>query len=107
MILVIISIVISPPNIFYDYDDPKAVLLQCKSDNIDFIIDIAYNMLLVLCCTFYAIRTRKIPENFNETKFIGFAMYSICIIWAAYFAIYVGTNATAGSSKAAKSNYKV
>ena len=47
-------------------------------------------MLLVISCTLYAIKTRHIPENFNEAKHIGFAMYSICIIWLAFIPIFFG-----------------
>lgn len=28
-------------------------------------------MFLVITCTAYAFKTRKIPENYNESKFIG------------------------------------
>ena len=34
---------------------------------------------------------RKIPENFNESKFIGFTMYTTCIIWLAFVPLYFGT----------------
>ncbi len=34
---------------------------------------------------------RKIPENFNEAKYIGFTMYSTCIIWLAFIPIFFGT----------------
>jgi hypothetical protein len=33
----------------------------------------------IFLCTWYAFKTRKIPENFNEAKYIGFTMYSTCI----------------------------
>ena len=39
----------------------------------------------------YAFKTRKIPENFNEAKYIGFTMYSTCIIWLAFIPIFVVT----------------
>ncbi|KAG5884332.1 hypothetical protein JTB14_007841 [Gonioctena quinquepunctata] len=48
-------------------------------------------MVLITTCTVYAVKTRKIPENFNESKFIGFTMYTTCIIWLAFIPIYFGT----------------
>lgn len=36
---------------------------------------------------------RNLPENFNEAKFIGFTMYTTCIIWLAFLAIYFGNSA--------------
>ena len=61
----------SPPGIDYDYDDPKKVILQCKTQNTHLALSFIYNMFLVILCTIYAIKTRKIPENFNEARFIG------------------------------------
>ena len=34
---------------------------------------------------------KKVPENFNEAKFIGFTMYTTCIIWLAFVPLYFGT----------------
>ena len=48
-------------------------------------------MVLITVCTFYAIKTRKVPENFNEAKYIGFTMYTTCIIWLAFVPLYFGT----------------
>ncbi|XP_010793802.1 glutamate receptor, metabotropic 2b, partial [Notothenia coriiceps] len=42
-------------------------------------------------CTVYAFKTRKCPENFNEAKFIGFTMYTTCIIWLAFQPIFYVT----------------
>lgn len=56
-----------------------------------FLFSQLYNMILITICTVYAIKTRKIPENFNESKFIGFTMYTTCIIWLAFIPIYFGT----------------
>ena len=33
----------------------------------------------------------QIPENFNESKYIAFAMYSTCVVWAAFVPIYFGS----------------
>uniref|UniRef100_A0A8D0BY43 Glutamate metabotropic receptor 2 n=1 Tax=Salvator merianae TaxID=96440 RepID=A0A8D0BY43_SALMN len=37
-------------------------------------------------------KTRKCPENFNEAKFIGFTMYTTCIIWLAFLPIFYVTS---------------
>ena len=97
----------SPPDVSLDYDDPKRVVLQCKTQNTYVAISLIYNIILVILCTTYAIKTRKIPENFNEARFIGFTMYSICVIWLAFIPIYFGTSAAAGSSRSYRNNYKV
>ena len=55
-------------------------------------IAFSYPILLVIICTVYAVLTRKIPEAFNESKFIGFSMYTTCIIWLAFIPIYFTTS---------------
>jgi len=54
-------------------------------------IAFSYPILLVIICTIYAVLTRKIPEAFNESKFIGFSMYTTCVIWLAFIPIYFST----------------
>ncbi|CAF1233682.1 unnamed protein product [Rotaria sordida] len=66
----------------------RLVTLKCHMNKYSFLFSLTYNVLLVLVCTMYAIRTRKVPENFNETKFIGFTCYTTCIIWLAFIPIY-------------------
>lgn len=34
--------------------------------------------------------SRKTPLNFNEAKFIGFCMYTTCVIWIAFVPVYYG-----------------
>lgn len=67
-------------------------VLTCKVSTFSLIMSLVYNMILILLCTLYAFKTRKIPENFNEAKYIGFTMYSTCIVWLAFLPIYFGTN---------------
>ena len=59
---------------------PPLVLIRCRVPDSSFAASLAYDVALVLVCTLYAVKTRKIPENFNESKFIGFTMYTTCII---------------------------
>ncbi len=40
-------------------------------------------------CTIYAVKTRNLPHNFNEAKFIGFTMYTTCVLWLAILPVYL------------------
>ncbi|GFO03399.1 metabotropic glutamate receptor [Plakobranchus ocellatus] len=86
-------LLLEPPGTRLSYPDSRepVVILKCSSDDISFLVSLIYNMLLIIVCTVYAVKTRKIPENFNESKFIGFSMYTTCIIWLAFVPIYFGT----------------
>ena len=74
------------------YPYPLTAILTCGVSNLSLVLSLLYNMLLIILCTYYAFKTRKIPENFNEAKYIGFTMYSTCIVWLAFVPIYFGTN---------------
>lgn len=90
---VISWIILSPPAIRLKLEskhNQRRLILVCQTDNEYIACSLIYNMLLVISCTLYAIKTRHIPENFNEAKHIGFAMYSICIIWLAFIMIFFG-----------------
>ncbi|XP_077983546.1 metabotropic glutamate receptor 3-like [Glandiceps talaboti] len=85
--------VIDPPEtrLFSPEGRRDIVVLKCGIDDKALIISLVYNMFLIILCTVYAFKTRKIPENFNEAKFIGFTMYTTCIVWLAFVPIYFGT----------------
>lgn len=80
------------PGTRYMYPDRNTVILTCNTTNLNIVISLIYNMLLIIMCTVYALKTRKIPENFNEAKYIAFTMYSTCIVWLAFIPTYFGTN---------------
>ena len=93
VVFTIIWLVLEPPGtrLYYPNGRRDEVILKCRTEDVSFLVSLLYNILLIIICTFYAIKTRKIPENFNESKFIGFAMYTTCIIWLAFVPIYFGT----------------
>ncbi|KAL4226726.1 Metabotropic glutamate receptor 3 [Mactra antiquata] len=93
VIFTIIWLVLEPPGtrLYYPNGKRDEVILKCRTEDLSFLVSLIYNIILIIICTFYAIKTRKIPENFNESKFIGFAMYTTCIIWLAFVPIYFGT----------------
>ena len=47
----------------------------------------AYTLIVSFLCTYYAFKARGIPENFNETKYIGFSMYILLLSLLAYYPV--------------------
>lgn len=60
------------------------------TDTIDLYITLGYNILLVVLCTYYAFVTRKVPANFNESRYIGFVMYTTIVLWCTFLPVYFG-----------------
>ena len=88
----LVWLIIEPPGTQVIYSDTmKQVILKCALSDVSVTVSLVYDMLLIVLCTVYAFKTRKIPENFNEAKFIGFTMYTTCIVWLAFVPIYFGT----------------
>ncbi|XP_052387432.1 metabotropic glutamate receptor 3-like isoform X2 [Carassius gibelio] len=70
----------------------QTVILKCNVRDSSMLLSLSYDVVLVVLCTVYAFKTRKCPENFNEAKFIGFTMYTTCIIWLAFLPIFYVTS---------------
>jgi len=49
----------------------------------------AYNIILIFICAFYAFRTRKIPAAFNEAKHLGMVTYLSMLIILCFIPVYV------------------
>ncbi|XP_022800826.1 extracellular calcium-sensing receptor-like [Stylophora pistillata] len=47
----------------------------------------SYVLLLSLLSSFYAFRVRKVPDNFNEARFIGFSLYIILLSALCYYSV--------------------
>ncbi|XP_077154674.1 metabotropic glutamate receptor 5 isoform X2 [Ranitomeya variabilis] len=90
--IIIALFIMEPPDIMFDYPSIREVYLICNTNNLGVVTPLGYNGLLILSCTFYAFKTRNVPANFNEAKYIAFTMYTTCIIWLAFVPIYFGSN---------------
>lgn len=42
----------------------------------------------IVCC-YFAFKSRKLPHNFNEGKFIAFALYTSVISWVTFYPVYL------------------
>ncbi|XP_043944741.1 metabotropic glutamate receptor 8 isoform X2 [Protopterus annectens] len=99
---VLVWFIIDPPHIIVDYREQRTPepenargVLKCDISDLSLICSLGYSILLMVTCTVYAIKTRGVPETFNEAKPIGFTMYTTCIIWLAFIPIFFGTTQSA------------
>uniref|UniRef100_A0A1A8FBB6 Metabotropic glutamate receptor 1 n=2 Tax=Nothobranchius korthausae TaxID=1143690 RepID=A0A1A8FBB6_9TELE len=90
--LEIVLIILEPPEPIKSYPSIREVYLICNTSNLGMVAPLGYNGLLIMSCTYYAFKTRNVPANFNEAKYIAFTMYTTCIIWLAFVPIYFGSN---------------
>lgn len=80
--------IISPPEVTVEDDSSREdwQILSCGASNeLLNIVILSYVLVLALLCTYFAFRARKLPENFNEAKFICFAMFAFCVFWLSFF----------------------
>ncbi|XP_034152052.1 metabotropic glutamate receptor 4 isoform X2 [Esox lucius] len=96
---VCIWFLVDPSQAIVDYEDQRTSnpdmargVLKCDISDLSLICLLGYSMLLMVTCTVYAIKTRGVPETFNEAKPIGFTMYTTCIVWLAFIPIFFGTS---------------
>lgn len=90
-VIAISILFIEPPETEITYPKVTQNLLICKESATTILTPLAFIFFLIIMCTCHAFKTRNVPENFNETKFVGFAIYTTCVIWIAFFPIYYGS----------------
>lgn len=66
----------------------KFVELSCDMTLPGLISFLVYNLFLVTLCSIFAFKTRKLPENFNESRFITMCVSTALIIWLSFIATY-------------------
>ncbi|XP_058443037.1 metabotropic glutamate receptor 1-like [Malaya genurostris] len=89
--IAVFMLILEPPNTEHQYPTRQRTILACNTTRQGILVPLAFIFLLIILCTLYAWKTRNVPENFNEAKFIGFAMYTTCVIWVAFVPIYFGS----------------
>ncbi|CAI2301977.1 unnamed protein product [Caenorhabditis sp. 36 PRJEB53466] len=80
-----------PDATYAKYALPRKLILECDTETKSFLIPFFWDFFLITLCTLYAFKTRNLPENFNEAKFIGFTMYCTVVVWIAFLVLHMGT----------------
>ena len=90
--IAVVWLVVEPPSIALVYSDFITELKCGESPYIGLSVSFGYNLLLLLLSTYFAFRARKVPQNFNEAKFINLTLYTTVIIWLAFIPTYFATS---------------
>ena len=96
VLIVAVWLVAERPVVKYNYSSTTGEVLCKESPYAGLSVTLGYNFVLLLTATYFAVRTRRVPKNFNESKFIGLTVYSLVIIWAVFLPTYYGTAGLGG-----------
>ncbi|XP_078398347.1 G-protein coupled receptor family C group 6 member A [Cetorhinus maximus] len=71
----------------------KEILVECNEGSyVAYAVMLGYIAFLALICFTFAFKGRKLPENYNEAKFITFSMLIYFISWITFVPVYVTTH---------------
>ena len=102
MCIMFIDLGVTPPNVthvlHYDHESghehlgfPEFVLFCVEGNNITTVLSLIYKTLIIGTATVLGVLSFKLPDNFNEAKYISFCTFALLVVWIGLVPTYFAT----------------